>query len=118
MSLNRDVFFKQDCFLEARQYFSSILEKTEDKQEIADAWLNIACTYRLEKEWKMAEEALNQAKKLALEDSSITEEEMKLNESKLAALLISTPQTLFGNSNTDLQGTGNKIVEESSFQFS
>ncbi|EHL32161.1 tetratricopeptide repeat protein [Legionella drancourtii] len=111
-------FFKQDCFPEARQNFSSILEKTEDKQEIADAWLNIACTYRLEKEWTKAEEALNQAKRFAPEDSSIVEEEIKLNESKLAALLISTPQTLFGNSNNAPHGTRNKIVETSSFQLS
>lgn len=109
--------FKQDCFPEARKYFSSILEKTEDKQEIADAWLNIACTYRLEKKWVKAEEALSQAKKFAPEDASITEEEMKLNESKLAALLISTPQTLFGSSNPDSQSAESKTVQESSFQF-
>lgn len=109
--------FKQDCFPEARKYFSSILEKTEDKQEIADAWLNIACTYRLEKKWAKAEEALSQAKKFAPGDSSITEEEIKLNESKLAALLISTPQTLFGSSNPDSQGAGSKTVQDSSFQF-
>ncbi|MBI2786747.1 MAG: tetratricopeptide repeat protein, partial [Legionella longbeachae] len=109
--------FKQDCFPEARKYFSSILEKTEDKQEIADAWLNIACTYRLEKKWEKAEEALRQAKKFAPEDFSITEEEMKVNESKLAALLISTSQTLFGCSNPDSQGAGSKTVQESSFQF-
>lgn len=108
---------KQDCFPEAREYFSSILEKTEDKQEIADAWLNIACTYRLEKKWEKAEEALSQAKMFAPEDSYIKEEEMKLNESKLAALLISTPQALFGNSNPDSQGAGSKTVQESSFQF-
>ena len=94
------------------------MEKTEDKQEIADAWLNIACTDRLEKEWKKAEEALNKAKKLTPEDSAITEEEMKLNEAKLAALLISTPQTLFGNSNTAPQATESKEVEESNFQLS
>ncbi len=111
------LFFKQDCYPEARKYFSSILEKTEDKQEIADAWLNIACAYRLEKKWEKAEEALSQAKKFAPEDSSITEEQMKLNESKLAALLISTPQTLFGRSNPDSQGAGSKTLQESSFQF-
>jgi tetratricopeptide (TPR) repeat protein len=109
--------FKQDCFPEARKYFSSILEKTVDKQEIAVVWLNIACTYRLEKKWKKAEEALSQAKKSAPEDSSVTEEEVRLNESKLAALLISIPQTLFGSSNPDSQGAGKKTVQESSFQF-
>ncbi|MDR3503643.1 MAG: tetratricopeptide repeat protein [Legionella sp.] len=91
--------FKQDCFPEARKCFFSILEKTEDQQEIADAWLSIACTYRAEKNWDKAEESLSQAKKFAPEDSSITEEEKKLSESKSAALLISTPQTLFGSSN-------------------
>lgn len=111
-------FFKQDCFSEARKYYYSILGKTEDKQEIADAWLNIACTHRLEKEWNNAEEALNKAKQLAPEDSFIIDEEMKLNESKLAALLISTSQTLFGNSNTEAHDTGNKIVEKSSLQLS
>lgn len=109
--------FKQDCFPEARKYFSSILEKTVDKQEIADAWLNIACTYRLEKKWENAEAALSQAKQFAPEDSSITEEEMKLSESKLVALLVSTPQTLFGCSNPDSQDDGSKTVPESNFQF-
>ena len=109
--------FKQNCFSEARNYFSSILEKTDDKQEVADAWLNIACTYRLEKKWRKAEEALSHAKKFAPEDSSITEEEIKLNEAKLAELLISTPQTLFGSSNLDSLDTGSKTVQESSFQF-
>ncbi|MFJ1270127.1 hypothetical protein ACD661_16335 [Legionella lytica] len=109
--------FKQDCFPEARKYFSSILEKTEDKQEIADAWLNIACTYRLEKKWENAEVALSKAKQLAPEDSSITKEEMKLNESKLAALLVSTPHTLFGISNPDSKGAGSKTAPESNFHF-
>ncbi|CAM2754934.1 photosystem I assembly protein Ycf3 [Legionella steigerwaltii] len=109
--------FKQNCFSEARKYFSSILEKTKDKQEIADAWLNIACTYRFEKEWYKAQEALNQAKTFSPEDSSITDEEKKLNESKAAAILISTPQILFGNSNSTAQGIENKPSQDTSFQF-
>ena len=109
--------FNQDCFPEARKYFFSILDKTEDTQEIADAWLNIACTYRLEKEWDKAEEALGQARKFAPEDSSIIEEELKLNEAKLNALLISTPQTLFGGSNPDSQDIECKTVQESNDSF-
>lgn len=109
--------FKQDCFPEARKYFSSILNKTEDTQEIADAWLNIACTYRLENKWEQAEEALTQAKQHAPEDSSITEEEMRLIESKSAALLISTPQTLFGSSSSASQGAGCQEVSKSSCIF-
>ncbi|MCA0403566.1 MAG: tetratricopeptide repeat protein [Proteobacteria bacterium] len=93
------------------------MEKTEDKQEIADAWLNIACTYRLEKKWENAEAALSKAKQFAPKDSSITEEEMKLNESKLSALLVSIPQTLFGSSNPDSQGARSKTVLESNFHF-
>ncbi|PUT38567.1 tetratricopeptide repeat protein [Legionella taurinensis] len=110
--------FKQDCFPESRKYFSSILDKTDDKQEIADAWLNIACTYRLEKKWSDAEEALSQAKKFAPEDSSIAEEEMTLNQSKLNALLLSAPQTLFGSSNPDSPGAVNKKAQESGSDLS
>jgi tetratricopeptide (TPR) repeat protein len=69
---------KQNKHLDARQYFLTILEKTEDKQEHADAWLNIACTYRLEKNWVEAEKALDKAKKLAPQDESIREEEATL----------------------------------------
>lgn len=108
--------FKQGCFSEARDYFSTIFDKTGDKQEIADAWLNIACTYREEKKWDEAEKALSQAKKFAPADPSIAEEEMKLNESKLAALRISTPQTLFGSPNLDPQGSGSETVQEASLQ--
>ncbi|WED44273.1 tetratricopeptide repeat protein [Legionella cardiaca] len=107
--------FKQECFQEARNYFSSILEKTQDSQEIADAWLNIACTYRLEKEWDKAEASLKQAKTLAPEDSSIADEELKLTDAKLSSLLISTPQTLFSNLNSVPQSSGNKVIQEPNF---
>lgn len=110
-------FFKQECFQESRKYFSSILEKTEDKQELADACLNIACTYRLEKKWDKAQEALQQAKTLAPEDSSIADEEIKLTEAKLSSMLISTPQTLFSNLNTVPQRTVNKAIQESNLSF-
>lgn len=103
--------FKQACFSEARQYFSSILEKTQDQQDIADAWLNIACTYRLEKEWEQAKEALSQAKNFAPDDLAIAEEDVLLNESKSAALLISAPQTLFGILKSKPQDTEQKIVK-------
>lgn len=109
---------KQTCFRDARQYFASILEKTEDLQEIADAWLNIACTYRLEKKWQKAEEALGKAKQFAPEDSSIADEEMKLNEAKSAATLVAAPQTLFSHStNADLQHSEHKIDDVSGLEF-
>lgn len=105
--------FKQACYPEARKYFSSLLDKTKDNQEIADAWLNIACTYRLEKHWDSAEEALSQARKFAPEDLSIKEEEITLNETKLSSIHVSAPQILFASSKDD----ENKQVHESSFQF-
>ncbi|MCW8409642.1 tetratricopeptide repeat protein [Legionella sp. PATHC035] len=104
---------KQEQYLEARHYFSSILLKTEDKQEIADAYLNIACTYRLEQEWDEAAKALSDAKKFAPEDASIADEEKKLNHAKSAALLTSTPQTLFGHSNPDSQIVSKTAPESS-----
>lgn len=110
-------FFKQNNFFEARESFSSILHKTEDKQELADAWLNIACTYRFEKEWVWAQDALNKAKILAPEDSSITDEEMELTNAQLASIHISTTHSLFGNSNPASQHTEYKREEESNLQF-
>lgn len=103
-------FFKQNNFSEARIYFSSILEKTEDQQEIADAWLNISCCYRLEKELEKARHSLNQAKINAPNDPAIAEEEKNLIELESAATLISSPQSLFGNSNSTSQVIENKEV--------
>lgn len=112
-------FFKEDRFPEARQYFSSILEKTQDNQEIADAWLNIACAYQFETEWKKAEEALNKAETFMPEDESILDQRKELHKSKFKSTLlrICTPQGLFRPSNIDTQGTENKIDEELSFRL-
>ncbi|MBA2710060.1 MAG: tetratricopeptide repeat protein [Tatlockia sp.] len=107
-------FFKQECFQESRTYFSSILEKTEDTQEVVDAYLNIACAYRMEKKWDKAQETLQQAKTLAPEDSSIGDEEIKLTEAKLSFMLISAPQTLFSNLNNVSQ---NSVSKESNLSF-
>lgn len=91
--------FKQNDFVGSRKYFFEIFEKTDDKQEISDAWLNIACTYRLEKDWLNAENALNKAKIFAEEpdDPYIVKEEQKLVESKSRSMLVSALQTLFSN---------------------
>ena len=87
--------FKQNAYSDARHYFSSILEKIEDQQELADAWLNIACAYRLESDLVNAELALSKSKVLAPDDSSILEEEQQLMESKLQAVYLRAHQTLF-----------------------
>ncbi|CAM2922119.1 tetratricopeptide repeat protein [Legionella worsleiensis] len=93
-------FYKQQRFSEAREYFSTILKKTADHQEIADAWLNIACTFRMERQWGEAENALHQARTHAPEDMAITEEEAKLKESMASHSLASSTQTLFGGSSS------------------
>lgn len=108
--------FKQNRFSEARKYFADILGKTDDPQELADAWLNIACTHRLEKSWANAENALNQAKTFAPDDPSISDEEKKLMASTSYASLIKTPQTIFSNPNSVLQSQLN-TPEEKPFQF-
>ena len=93
-------FFKQNFFPEARRYFSDILNKTSDHQELADAWLNIACTHRLEKSWTDAEVALNKAKEYAPEDPAIFDEEQQLMDSKAqASLIAAASQTIFSNPN-------------------
>ena len=91
--------FKQNRFREARKHFSDILGKTLESQELADAWLNIACTHRMEKSWINAEDALFKAKQFAPEDASIVDEEQKLIASKAQASLITATQTIFSNLN-------------------
>lgn len=87
--------FHQQRFMEARTYFADLLDKTAVQQGQADAWLNIACTHRLEKAWVEAKSALAKAKELAPEDDFILAEEKQLAASQLAAQLISTPQRMF-----------------------
>lgn len=110
-------FFKQNLFPEARKYFSDILGKTTDPQELADAWLNIACTYRLEKSWVNAENALNEAKKFAPEDPSIFDEEQKLMNSRSQASLIAAPQVMFSDPNTVSHPQLSTEMEEKQLQF-
>ncbi|MFZ4077099.1 MAG: tetratricopeptide repeat protein [Legionellaceae bacterium] len=84
--------FQQDDYVEARKYFLKIFDETDDQQEIADAWLNIACTYRLEKDWDNARDALDKAKRLAPEDPCIDEEEQKLTDSIDESSLMAAPR--------------------------
>ncbi|CEK11529.1 photosystem I assembly protein Ycf3 [Legionella hackeliae] len=108
--------FKQNSFSEARAYFSSILQKTKKTQEIADAWLNIACTYRMEKAWSKAKEALDNAATFAPNDPDIVVEEMKLTEARGRANFVSSPVILLANSNSSQQ-VGNEGTPESSMQY-
>jgi tetratricopeptide (TPR) repeat protein len=103
--------FKQNRFAQARTYFLDLLTKTQDPQEQADAWLNTACTYRLEKAWENAQEALNKAKALAPEDPCIQEEEQKLRDLRSHASLIETSQIRFYQPNTENPGFAQDQVE-------
>lgn len=107
--------FRQGCFSEAREYFVSILEKTKDTQELADAWLNITCTYRMEKNWNKADAALNHAKRLAPEDPAIVEEAFELAKSRISVVHIPTSQTLFGYSTVSSSNEVVKIAQEPGF---
>lgn len=84
--------FKQGRYMEARKKFTTILERTNETQEQADAWLNIACCYRFEKNWDQAEQSLGEARKLAPHDTSIDEESEKLRLAKSQTLLTETNQ--------------------------
>ncbi|MCE0723431.1 tetratricopeptide repeat protein [Legionella resiliens] len=88
--------FKQGMYQEARKKFTTILERTSDAQDQADAWLNIACCYRLEKNWDQAGQSLSEARKLAPQDSSINEEAEKLKLAQSQELLTATNQVFFG----------------------
>jgi len=77
------IYTKQNLFAKAREEFSNILivldlDKNENFQDIADAYLNIAYTFRKQHLWKEAELNLNQAKRYAPDDSAIYEEEQEL----------------------------------------
>lgn len=90
-------YSKQDCFPEAREYFLPILKIAKEKQDLSDAWLNIAHTYRLEKNLEEAEKALEQAEKLTPEDSYVVKERKELEHAKSVASLLAAPQSLLAS---------------------
>ena len=73
-------FLKKNLLIEARGYFADIIGRTNDNQTKADAWFNIAITFRLQNNWRKAANALRTAKLLAPNDSHILEEEQRLRE--------------------------------------
>lgn len=88
--------FKQEMYTEAIKLFVMILDQTSDRQVQTDAWLNIACCYRLEKNWEKAEQSLLKARTLAQDNLRIDEEAEKLKQAKSQALLVVNTQTIFG----------------------
>lgn len=108
-------FFKQNSFAVARAHFSSIPGLTTSPEEMADAWLNIACTYRMEKNWEMAEIELDKASMLAPEDEYILAEREALMKAKSLAVLVTSSQTLFGSTGVVPQAP--ETSAQSSSQF-
>lgn len=88
-------YFKQQSYEIARRYFSRIIDETDDTQEQADAWLNMACAWRHEKNWHQARETLLRAKELAPEDSAIEKEDEALRSACSEQSLLTAPQALF-----------------------
>jgi len=88
--------FKQQKYEQAREFFGRILSVTDEQTEHADAWLNIACAWRHERNLSEANKALTQAEALAPADEYIIKERQDLNEALAASALIAAPQRLFG----------------------
>lgn len=86
---------KEDRFAEARTYFFKSLESSEEQQDRADAWLNIAYTFRQENLWIEARCALNKAKNLAPDDPAILNEDEELKAAQSNASLIASSQPIF-----------------------
>jgi tetratricopeptide (TPR) repeat protein len=96
---------KQNRFEEAITYFSSILEKTDDPQEHADAFLNLAYVLRSLGKLSEAKTNLENAKKIAPNDKYIMDEEIELNAALDNAALIAAPQALFNGTASITQKT-------------
>lgn len=110
-------YYMQEAYTKAREYFEECLDLAQEPEERADALLNIACTFRGEKEWALAEKSLAQAKLLAPLDEYILAEEATLMESKLQALHISSPLKFFEKNNVVSQDIENGKNQENSEQF-
>lgn len=109
--------FKLNRFPEARKYFLDSIALVSETQDLADAWLNIACTYRMERSWSDAAAALSTAKSFAPEDPAIADEEKKLLEMKEQASLIVAPQIMFSHINQVSPSPLSTIKEDKTLQF-
>ncbi len=96
-------FLKLQDYTQSRYYFDQILERTKNQQEQADAWLNKACTYRLQHNWQKSAQALREAKRLAPQDPDIIREEKNLRYLLISqqAFSTSSQRTLFKSSKTE-----------------
>ena len=102
-------YLKRDQFVEARGYFSDIIGRTNDKQAQADAWFNIAVTFRLQNNWRKAANALRVAKQLAPNDGHILKEEQQLRDIVSTSFFASSNiKTLFHHHAAEKEPTGPK----------
>lgn len=76
------IAFKQQNYPQAILFFKTILNIEKEPQEISDAWLNIACSYRKMQQFDEAKKALANAKNWANDpnDEWITSEGQLLDE--------------------------------------
>lgn len=87
---------REGDFKIARDYFHRIIEiSSDDRETLADAWLNIGYTYRSEHAFEAATDAIKRAKELSPSDADILEEEQALLSAKAMASFIRSSQRLF-----------------------
>lgn len=72
-----------DFFAIYRDYCTEIINETDNSQTLVAAWINLACSYRLEGFSEEAEEALKEAKKIAPENIDVIEEEARIRQLNL-----------------------------------
>ncbi|MDP3267929.1 MAG: tetratricopeptide repeat protein [Legionella sp.] len=70
----------KDFFAIYRDYCTEIINETDNSQTLVAAWINLACSYRLEGLQQEAEEALKEAKKIAPENMDVVEEEARIQQ--------------------------------------
>lgn len=85
---------KRKSYNEARAYFEEIISRNSNPQEQADAWLNIAYTYRLQRNYPKSAKALRESQRLSPHDPAIKNEEKKLRKLVSSTAFASTRHIL------------------------
>lgn len=98
----------QGLYKDAREYFHELIDRVRYEQAQrplfyfnkyntyqSNAWMNISYTYRMQRLWTKAEDALQEARKLVLDDSPIVAAEQKICEMKEAEAFNQFKQKVF-----------------------
>lgn len=88
-------FYKQELYDPARNYFLTILQKTTDKEQCADAWLHMAYAHQQQKSWEPAVKALYEANKLTPNNKIILMAKEQLFLERSFDALVSATQAMF-----------------------